>query len=144
MSPEDIDNIAQILRSMPKANLVAPAFLECVEHIPLGKIIDHTPIPEDDQLVFICYAPDGLEPRLRIGQTPETALTPVWCIMPWRAWGDSHEPTAGILREQGLDVVAGIMCHPHVFEHLKNMRDAQRIEHSIDDKKLDTERKRKI
>ncbi len=143
MSPEDIDNIAQILRSMPKANLVAPAFLECVDNIPLGKIIDHTPIPEDNQLVFICYAPDGLEPRLRIGQTPEIALTPVWCIMPWRAWGDSHEPTAGILREQGLDVVAGIMCHPHVFEHLKNMRDAQRIEHSIE-KNHASEPKRKL
>lgn len=132
MSPEDIDNIAQLLRSIPEPKVVAPAFLECVEHIPPGKIIDHIPTLADEHISFICYAPDGLEPRLRIGQTSHSALTPVWCIMLWRTWGDSHEPHAGMLREQGLDVVAGVMCHPHVFEHLKNMSNAQRIENSIE------------
>lgn len=132
MSPEDIDNIAQLLRSMPKPKVDVPAFLERVEDIPVGTVVDHVPTLVDEHFSFICYAPDGLEPRQRIGQTHPSKLTPVWCIMPWRAWGDSHEPHAGMLREQGLDVVAGVMCHPNVFEHLKNMRNAQRIENSLE------------
>lgn len=132
MSPEDIDNIAQILRSMPKPKVDVPAFLERVEHIPVGTVVDHVPTFTDEHFSFICYAPDGLEPRQSIGQMLQPALTPVWCMVPWRAWGDSHEPHAGMLREQGLDVVAGVMCHPDVFEHLKNMRNAQQIERSLE------------
>lgn len=132
MSPEDIDNIAQLLGSMPKPKVDVPAFLERVEDIPVGTVVDHVPTLVDEHFSFTCYAPDGLEPRQRIGQTHPSTLTPVWCIMPWRAWGDSHEPYAGMLREQGLDVVAGVMCHPNVFEYLKNMRNAQRIENSLE------------
>lgn len=142
MSPEDIANIAQILRNLPSQKVSPPAFLKHVEDIPEGRVVDH---PQTGVEV-ICYAPDGLETRQHLGHIQTSSLTPVWCIVsPSVSFEDHHQviTTVDGLRAHGIDVVARIWCATGVFEHLRNMRNAQRIENSIDEKS-DNERKRKL
>lgn len=129
--------IAHAMASMKPPKVSNPYFLNHTDDISVGKVVAYPPsISHSDQQKFICYAPDGLEPKLRLrvpGEETPT-VTPVWMVMPWGPMTDAEwfQPIMETLHAHGIEVVDRVACTPEVLEYLHNMHTAQRIDEAID------------
>lgn len=129
-------DMVELFASMKPPKVLNQYFLERVDDLPVGDIVMFPScIGIKDQQKFICYAPDGLEPKLRLRAPDEETptLTPVWMVMPWGPMTDAEwfQPIMATLHAHGIDVVDRVACTPEVLEYLHNMHTAQRIEQAL-------------
>ena len=137
MTPDDLKISQDALNNMRDTGVTPPVVLANINALPAGQFVDYPDgIDLNDRFHFICYAPDGVEPRTYIGAPKHLAhpLRPVWCFM---QWGKMKDPSwfngvFNTLRDNTIDVMARVACTPDVFEDLLNAHTAQRIEQAID------------
>lgn len=137
MTPDDLKIFQDALNNMRDTGVTPPVVLENINALPAGQFVDYPDgIDLNDRFHFICYAPDGVEPRTYIGAPqPVTEIsTPVWCFMQWDKMMDPSwfNEIFKTLRDNTIDVMARVACTPDVFEDLLNAHTAQCIEQAID------------
>lgn len=137
MTPDDLKQFQEALNNMRETSLIPPVVVKNITDLPPGQFVDYPDsIGLSDRAHFICYAPDGVEPRTHIGVPQPVAeiSTPVWCFMQWDkmmdpSWFNGIFKT---LRNHTIDVVSRVACTPEAFEQMLNAHTAQHIEQAID------------